>query len=108
MLFKAILTKKDVKKIALEFKKVLRNAGIRSPSLILFGSYAIGKPHQWSDIDFCVLSKQFGKKVYDDMVKVSKLGKKVNYLIEAHPLNPNDLNKGFHPLATEIKRGIKI
>jgi len=109
MVFKAILTKKDVRKIASEFKKVLKKAGVKAPGLILFGSYAVGKPHQWSDIDFCVVSKQFGRRAYDDMIKVSKLGKQVNYLIEAHPLNPEELNKGFHPLAEEIKKsGIKM
>lgn len=104
MVFKAILTKNDVKKIAAEFKKTLKKAGVKAPSLILFGSYAVGTPHAWSDIDFCVVSKQFGKKIYDDMIEVSKIGKKVNYLIEAHPMNPKDLLDRAHPLADEIKR----
>jgi predicted nucleotidyltransferase len=104
MVFKAILTKSDVKKIAAEFKKALSGAGIRINQLILFGSYALGKPHPWSDVDFCVVSSQFGKRVYDDLVKVSKIGKRVNYLIEAHPMNPKDLKQDAHPLAGEVRR----
>ena len=60
-------------------------------------------------MDFCVVSSQFGKKDYDDMVKVTKIGKRVNYLIEAHPMNPKDLKQQAHPLAGEIRRtGTKI
>lgn len=104
MVFKAILTKSDLKKIAAEFKKTLKKAGVKAPSLVLFGSYAAGVPHAWSDVDFCVVSKQFGKRNYDDMMKVTKLGKKVNYLIEAHPMNPKDLRNSANPLAEEIRR----
>lgn len=103
MVFKAILTKKDIRQIAEEFKIVLKEAGIKTLSLILFGSYARGNPHPWSDIDFCVVSPQFGKNIYDDMVKVSKLSKRVNYLIEAHPMSSKDLKGKAHPLALEIK-----
>lgn len=109
MVFKTILTKKDIKQVAFEFKRTLKNAGIKVEQLILFGSYATNTPRAWSDIDFCVVSRQFGKHDYDDMINLSKLGKKVNYLIEAHPLNPKDIKSGSHPLAEEIKKkGKKI
>jgi len=109
MVFKPILTKKDIRNIAAEFKIALKKAGIRASKLILFGSYAGGRPHPWSDIDLCVVSAQFGRKYYDEMLRVAKLGKKVNYLIEAHPMNPRDLRSGNHPMADEIKkRGRKI
>ncbi len=109
MVFKAKLTKRDIKEISAEFKKTLAKAGIQVDDLILFGSYAAGKPHAWSDIDLCVVSRQFGKNDFDDMAKLSKLGKQVSYLIESHPINPKDLKRGIHPLAEEIKRtGKKI
>ncbi len=109
MVFKAKLTKKDIKKISAEFKKILTQAGVKVEGIILFGSYAVGKPHAWSDVDLCVVSRQFGKNDFDDMAKLSKLGKQVSYLIESHPINPRDLKFGIHPLAEEIKRtGKKI
>lgn len=104
MVFKAILTKKEIKDITAKFKTTLKRAGIHPSKLILFGSYATGRPHPWSDIDLCIVSTQFGKRYYDEMVRVTKLGKKVSYLIEAHPMNPDDLRSGNHPLATEIKK----
>lgn len=109
MVFKTILTKKDIRKISSDFKHLLKKSGVEVQGFILFGSYAKGHPHPWSDLDICVLSRQFGKRDFDDMAKISKLGKQVNYLIESHPLNPNDLRRGVHPLAEEIKRtGKKI
>lgn len=108
MVFKPILTKTEVKKIAMEFKKKLRKAGIRPTRVILFGSYAKGRPRPWSDVDFCVVSNQFGKSSYDEQVRLAKIGKHVNYLIEAHPMNPKDLRGGGHPLADEIKRTGKL
>lgn len=109
MVFKAKLTKKDIKKISADFKEMLAKAGIRVDDLILFGSYAAGRPHAWSDVDLCVVSRQFGKNDFDDMAKLSKIGKQVSYLIEPHPINPKDLKRGIHPLAEEIKRkGRKI
>lgn len=104
MVFKSVLTKKDIANIASDFKKTLKKTGIRASRLILFGSYARGKPHPWSDLDLCVVSTQFGKRYYDEMVRLAKLGKSVSYLIEAHPIHPKDLRSGAHPLAEEIKK----
>lgn len=104
MVFKTILTKDDIKKIFLEFKCALERAGVNVECLILFGSYAKGKPQPWSDIDICVVSPQFGKRDFDDMAKLAMIGKRVNYLIESHPVNPRDLALNQHPLAEEIKK----
>ncbi len=109
MVFKPILTKREIKQIALEFRRALNKAGVKVKSLILFGSYAKGKPHPWSDVDICVLSSQFGKKDFDDMVKISKIAKGINYLIETFPLHPRDYHLNLHPLSDEIRKtGKKI
>lgn len=109
MVFKPILTKSDLKKIVKELKSALRKSGIKVGQLILFGSYAKGRPHPFSDVDLCVVSGQFGKQYFDEMVKISKIGKRVNYLLEVHPMNPSDLKQNAHPLAEEIrKHGKKV
>ncbi|MBI2345551.1 MAG: nucleotidyltransferase domain-containing protein [Deltaproteobacteria bacterium] len=87
-----------------EFRAALRRAGIRRPRFILFGSYARGRPRPWSDIDLCVVSSQFGKDNFEDMVRISGVAKRVNYLLEVHPLHPRDLRGDGHPLAGEIRR----
>ena len=104
MVFKPILTKREVKRVVSEFKRSLKIAGLKAIRLILFGSYALGKPHPWSDIDICVLSPQFGKMDFDETVRLSKIAKGINYLIEALPMNPKDFELALHPLAEEIKK----
>lgn len=104
MVFKPLLTKHEVRTVVAELRRVLQKAGIPIDRLILFGSYARGTPHPWSDIDLCVVSSQFGRRDYDDFVKISRLAKRVNYLIEAHPMHPKALTQEDHPLAGEIKQ----
>lgn len=104
MVFKPILTKREIKKVISELKRQLAQEGFAHSHLMLFGSYAKGRPHPWSDIDICVISKKFGKRDFDDMVRVSKIAKGVNYLIEIHPMNPKDLDQNKHPLSAEIKK----
>lgn len=104
MVFKPILTRHDVKNIAGELRRRLRRAGIKVQKLILFGSYARGTPHPWSDVDLCVVSSHFGRNDFDEMVHVSQLAKSVNYLVEVHTLHPTELRQGRHPLAAEIQR----
>jgi len=41
-----------------EFVERLQN-GIRVEAIVLFGSYARGRPHEWSDIDVAVVSPDF-------------------------------------------------
>lgn len=104
MVFKPLLTNQEIQRVVADFKRTLKLAGIRTTRLILFGSYAQGRPHPWSDVDLCVVSRQFGRRDFDDAVKIATLAKRVNYLLEVHPMHPKDLRQGLHPLAQEIKR----
>lgn len=104
MVFKPLLTKTELRKVVTAFRSLVRKSGITIDALILFGSYARGTPHPWSDIDLCVVSRQFGRRDYDELIRVSRLGKQVNYLVEAHPMHPNALTSESHPLAGEINR----
>ncbi len=104
MVFKPILTQKEIKLIFSEFKKELEKNGIKVEKMILFGSYAKGKIHPYSDVDICVVSPQFGKKDFEEMVEISLLAKKICLLIEVIPMNPKDLSSNKHPLAAEINK----
>jgi uncharacterized protein len=43
---------------------------IRVDTVILFGSYANGHPHKWSDIDLAVISPDFDGKDWFERVKL--------------------------------------
>ena|SRR3989338_5277268 len=101
MAVKSILTDSP-KNLIKKYYQVLKKNGIKVDKIILFGSYVMGKEKPWSDLDVCVVSKEFGKDHYDEMVLLNKLTGKVDNMIEAHPYHPDDLNDPFDPLAHEI------
>ena len=48
--------------------------GIRVEAVILYGSYANGEPHEWSDIDLAVISPDFeGMPMNERQSRISRL-----------------------------------
>lgn len=92
-----------------DYRKVLEKNKIKVEKLILFGSYTKGTPKEWSDIDLCVVSPQFGKNRFEERVRLMKLSLGGGENIEPHPYNPKDLENKWDSLASEInKYGIEI
>jgi len=81
----------------------LVKAGIRPESLIVFGSQVKGRSKPWSDIDVCVVSRQFGKDRYSERVRLMLLTDDSSDRIEPHPYHPKDLVDKWDPLAHEIR-----
>lgn len=52
------IQKKIIKKIE-EFANILKQDNLPIKEVYLFGSFAKGNPHKWSDIDVCVISPKF-------------------------------------------------
>ena len=96
--------KKNIVDIIQKFKLAVEEAGIPVEKMILFGSYAKGNASADSDIDVAVVSKKFG---YDDVDEMQMLWKRTHLVdsrIEPYPLSPKDLEEGFSPIASEIKK----
>lgn len=92
-----------------EFLNLLRQNGINISQVILFGSYAKGKPTPDSDIDLVVVSPRFGKNIPKEMMFLRKIAIKVDSRIEPIPLSPNDLKDRYSTFIQEIKqKGKKI
>ena len=53
--------KEDLIKDLKEFKMIIKRQ-IPISKMLLFGSQASGKTHQWSDVDLIVVSKKFMRK----------------------------------------------
>ncbi len=54
---------KKVKGYINEYIDALQDDGLPIEKVFLFGSFAKGRTGHWSDIDVCVISSRFGKKV---------------------------------------------
>ena len=92
-----MLDKEKVRTIAqmysLEVRKVLNPV-----SVILFGSYVNGNPHEWSDIDIAVLVKNIeGEDWYNSRILLQKIRwREDNFTdIEPHLLDESNDPSGF-------------
>ncbi len=92
-------------------KKFVRDAlkeNIHISQAILFGSYAKGTNHEWSDIDLAVVSDDFtGIRFYDN-VKLGKPRIKTSADLQTHPFRPEDFNKNNPFVAEILEYGIRI
>jgi predicted nucleotidyltransferase len=62
--------------------------------VILFGSYARGKPQEHSDIDLAVISDWFeGKPAIENIKFLSRIAARYNTLIEALPFSEKEYRK---------------
>lgn len=101
--------KENLKKKILDYITLLEKEGIYIKKAIVFGSYAKGRVKPWSDIDLCLVSEQFGKHIFEEGVKLSRLARQIEPLIEPHPYHPLDLKEKYDPVAAEIrKHGIVV
>ncbi len=66
---------------------------IRVEKMILFGSYARGKPHDYSDVDLAVISPDFHGGTERDFLLLARAAREITPLIEAFPYTPKDLKK---------------
>lgn len=103
------LLKDKPRKLIQKYYQALEAEGIPIEQIILFGSHAAGKADQDSDLDLCVVSREFGKDPFREMVRLAKIATKIESLIEPHPYHPSDLQEKYDPLAQEIRtHGIRI
>ena len=99
-------TRQAIKRIVVEYKKVLKTFGINAQKVILFGSYARGNPGEYSDIDLVVISRDFKK--YNLRERLELLGLvagKVFEPIEALGYTPEEMaeEKKAHSFVGDIQ-----
>lgn len=90
--------------IAKKFVNLLTQTGTPVIQTYLFGSFASGTPHQYSDIDICVVSPKLGIDKIDEMVKLNSIASQIDDRIEVIPFGPQDYSNPYDPLAAEIRR----
>jgi predicted nucleotidyltransferase len=77
--------------------------------VIVFGSQAKGQAHEWSDIDVCLVSNQFGHDFFEEKSQLRYLTIPISTKIEPTPMNPIALQSKYNTLAHEIRTyGIEI
>jgi uncharacterized protein len=97
-----------VKNIIECYLKALNQNNIPIKEAVLFGSYAKGRGHEWSDIDIALVSDIFVGDRIEDKDKIRMITLSISSEIEVIPFSPKDFNLE-NPLAKEIlSSGIRL
>lgn len=86
----------------------LKQSNIPIQKAILFGSYARGNSHEWSDIDLALVSDIFVGNCMDDKDKIRTITLSISSELEVIPFAPQDFTPQ-NPFVKEILRtGIQL
>jgi predicted nucleotidyltransferase len=100
------MDKEAVLKIISQFHDALRRRGIVPGKIILFGSYAKGRQHEWSDIDLVVVSNDFvGKGLWERLELLAAAIGEIFQPIEAIPMTEEEWRKGDTSIAQFARDG---
>lgn len=99
---------KTLEKKIYKYIDILKEDKLPIDRVILFGSYAKGKPHKWSDIDLCVISPKF-KNPFDAMqyLWLKRIDNNTP-TIEPIGFSAKDFKEGSALIEEIKKEGIKI
>lgn len=102
-------SKNAIKRIVQEYVNALEPS-IKVDRVVLYGSYANGRPHQWSDIDLVIVSHDFAKKsVWERQGILGNPLKNSDVMIEALGYSIAEYNNAMpQTFLGEIKRTGKV
>lgn len=102
------MSKTEIKKIVRQYVKLLKDNELPVRTAYLFGSYAYGKPHRWSDIDVAIVINS-EKNLWKNSATYSRMGLAIDRRLETHLFDTQDFKDDSDPMVYEIrKRGLKI
>ncbi len=74
----------------------------------LYGSFAKGTSHRWSDIDIAIVSPDFSDDLFEERLLLMRLASTIDDRIEPRPFKKELFNRN-DPLVDEIqKNGIRL
>ena len=95
--------------IVRDYAHEIQSLGVNLRTVILFGSYAKGTQHQWSDIDVALVADEFIGFYPEDKKMFPYIGIKDPYILIEAKTYPTDYFNDGDPFIDEIVRtGIKI
>jgi len=100
---RAVIDKKTLETVK-DYLHLLKKEGLGVEKGIIFGSRAKGTAKDYSDIDLCVVSPEFGADPIAETVRLKSLTWDIDPSIEVVPYSPADLAVEEDPLAYEITK----
>ncbi|MEK6781559.1 MAG: nucleotidyltransferase domain-containing protein [Bacteroidota bacterium] len=102
-----MLTRKALNQRISGFVADLRMAGYSPSRVVLFGSYAKGKPHEMSDIDLAVWDKKFTGCGTIDIEPIASIVSKYP-LLEFHPFSEDDTESNNSFVKEILRNGVNV
>ncbi len=95
-----MLTRQAILKATEEFVESAKKNNLTIERILLFGSYAKGNPHQYSDIDLAVFSKQFSENPIENIKMIQSTKRLPQMQLHLYPLKEFEED----PFVNEIKK----
>jgi predicted nucleotidyltransferase len=96
---------KGIVKSIQQYLQVVKQKGIPVKFGVLFGSYARGQEHEWSDIDLLVVSPLYDKhRTHKDMVKLWRIAADTDFRIEPIPVGEKQFENDKESMIVIIAR----
>jgi predicted nucleotidyltransferase len=104
------MVKTEIAELIKKYIDALITENINVEKVLLFGSYATDKAHEWSDIDIAIISPDFGKDRFEERVSLAMIANRVDPRIEPHPIGSDEFEQeAWKTMIHEIKtNGIEI
>lgn len=103
------MPKINAKKIVKKYAEKLKKENYPYIAIYLFGSYAKGKAHEWSDIDVAVISDKMRRNKSKNENLLWYIRRDVDSMIEPFGFTVKEFQNDCDPMVNEIKKtGIKI
>lgn len=101
--------KKDVVKEIDAYINELVSSGVKPKKIFLFGSYAKGNFHKYSDIDLAIISPAFKSDEIEELLFLGRLSGRISSRVEAVSFRENHFAKSkYDALIGEIKKYGKV
>jgi predicted nucleotidyltransferase len=96
---------KTIVKSIQNYLRAVEEKGIPVKYAVLFGSYAKGQQHEWSDIDLLVVSPRYDKKwTHKDWARLWLIAADTDVRIEPIPVGEKQYKEDDSSLIIEIAR----
>ena len=96
---------KGIVKSVRQYLQEVKQKGIPVKYGVLFGSYARGQEHEWSDIDLLVVSPLYDKhRTYKDIVKLWRIAAHTDFRIEPIPVGEKQFENDGDSMIVVIAR----
>jgi len=104
-----MLTRNAAIEIVTNYAKEIEAHGIHLRTVVLYGSFAKGTQHQWSDIDVALVADEFTGFTFNDKKLFPYVGIKKPYIRIETKTYPTEYFQQGDPFIDEIKKtGITI